>query len=603
MLEQYFGMKAKHPEAILLSRVGDFYEAYGEDAEVIARALQIALTSKEAGAGKRVAMAGVPHHALAQYLARLVQQRFIVALAEQLEVPQPNRLVRREVVRLVTPGTLIEEQLLDGKQNNYLAAIAVVGETFALAYADVSTSYSRRDGDRRRKRVRRAACRAGAHRPDRNRRRRSGGSCAQRSRRRSRAIGARLATPSLGLVETRERETLRRLFDGRIAGDSPGARCARRLSSSAPESRTASGDSSEPQLYRRQQFLAHRSRDAQASRADARAGAEPARDAARDARRLRDVDGIANARALDTRAARRSWSDSHAPGRGCGAADEHARRDAMREILRGAFDLERIAQKVRFRRATPRDLASLRRTLEMLRPLRQLAYPGDGASASSASATSARCSTTCSERSSRIRRRSSATAARYARKLAPSWPSASRCGPTRVRNSPNSEQRERERTGIKTLESEVRQHVRLRNRGQLRATRRRFRRSTCASRRLLTASVTSRRSSRSSSSRFRRRRRVKSGSSSNSSTRFSNASRPRVERLLDGRRRDRARSTCLRRSHSAPPSAATSDRRSSKRALVAIEDGRHPVMEAILHAQLRSERSGFARSPSSASFS
>ncbi len=66
MLEQYFGMKAKHPEAVLLSRVGDFYEAYGEDAEVIARALQIALTSKEAGAGKRVAMAGVPHHALAR---------------------------------------------------------------------------------------------------------------------------------------------------------------------------------------------------------------------------------------------------------------------------------------------------------------------------------------------------------------------------------------------------------------------------------------------------------------------------------------------------------------------------------------------------------
>ncbi|MBV8531271.1 MAG: DNA mismatch repair protein MutS, partial [Candidatus Eremiobacteraeota bacterium] len=139
MLEQYFGMKVKHPEAILLSRVGDFYEAYGEDAETIARALQIALTSKEAGKGKRVAMAGVPHHALAQYLARLVQQRFVIALAEQLEIPQPNKLVRREVVRVVTPGTLIEEQLLDGKQNNYLAAIAAVGESFAFAYADVST--------------------------------------------------------------------------------------------------------------------------------------------------------------------------------------------------------------------------------------------------------------------------------------------------------------------------------------------------------------------------------------------------------------------------------------------------------------------------------
>ena len=70
MLEQYFGMKAKHPEAILLSRVGDFYEAYGDDAETIARALQIALTSKEAGGGQRVAMAGVPHHALDGYLAQ-----------------------------------------------------------------------------------------------------------------------------------------------------------------------------------------------------------------------------------------------------------------------------------------------------------------------------------------------------------------------------------------------------------------------------------------------------------------------------------------------------------------------------------------------------
>src|SRR5580692_11256826 len=142
MLEQYFGMKAKHPEAVLLSRVGDFYEAYGEDAETVARALQIALTSKEAGSGQRIAMAGVPHHALAQYMAKLVAQRFVVALAEQLEVPQPNRLVKRDVVRLITPGTLIEEQLLDGKQNNYLAAIAAVGDTFAMAYADVSTSYS-----------------------------------------------------------------------------------------------------------------------------------------------------------------------------------------------------------------------------------------------------------------------------------------------------------------------------------------------------------------------------------------------------------------------------------------------------------------------------
>src|SRR5215469_9018789 len=141
MLEQYFGMKAKHPEAILLSRVGDFYEAYGDDAETIARALQIALTSKEAGAGRRVAMAGVPHHALSGYLHKLVAQRFIVALAEQMEAPVPNKLVRRDVVRLVTPGTLIEDQLLDGKQNNYLASLTLLDDSFALAYADVSTGY------------------------------------------------------------------------------------------------------------------------------------------------------------------------------------------------------------------------------------------------------------------------------------------------------------------------------------------------------------------------------------------------------------------------------------------------------------------------------
>src|SRR3984957_3389305 len=116
MLEQYFGMKNKHPEAVLLSRVGDFYEAYGEDAETISRALQIALTTKEAGGGRRVAMAGVPHHALAGYLHKLVAARFIIALAEQLEAPIPNKLVRRDVVRIVTPGTLIEEALLDGKR-------------------------------------------------------------------------------------------------------------------------------------------------------------------------------------------------------------------------------------------------------------------------------------------------------------------------------------------------------------------------------------------------------------------------------------------------------------------------------------------------------
>src|SRR5208282_1090230 len=126
MLEQYFGMKARYPEALLLSRVGDFYESYGEDAETLARALSIALTSKEAGSGQRIAMAGVPHHALDSYMTKLVAQRFVIALAEQLEIPVPNKLVRRDVVRVVTPGTVVEEQMLQRGVNNYLCALVQV---------------------------------------------------------------------------------------------------------------------------------------------------------------------------------------------------------------------------------------------------------------------------------------------------------------------------------------------------------------------------------------------------------------------------------------------------------------------------------------------
>ncbi len=205
MLQQYFGMKARHPEAVLLSRVGDFYEAYGEDAETIARALSIALTSKEAGGGKRVAMAGVPHHALSQYLARLVQQRFIVALAEQLEVPQPNKLVRRDVVRLVTPGTLVEDQLLDGKQNNYLAAVTAVEETFALAYADVSTGLCAATALTGESAYDELLDRTGANRSGRSRRGRASRSARGALRDALENIGARVAVPSLSAVDGRAR--------------------------------------------------------------------------------------------------------------------------------------------------------------------------------------------------------------------------------------------------------------------------------------------------------------------------------------------------------------------------------------------------------------
>lgn len=370
MLEQYFGMKAKHPEAILLSRVGDFYEAYGEDAETIARALQIALTSKEAGAGRRVAMAGVPHHALSQYLARLVRQRFIVALAEQLEAPQPNRVVHRDVVRIVTPGTLIEDQLLDGKQNNYLAALALVGDTFALAYADVSTSFAAATAIGGENAYDELLAELARIEPaeivaDVPAELRATMTTALE------IIGSRLATPSLGIVEERERPTL----TGFSAEESLAVhRSLDALGAFIKRTGVTNGERAilQPHLYRRQQFLAIDPATRKHLELTAAQGQN------RRATLLATLDVCATSMGsrmlarwivapLIDRDAIIARQDAVA-----GLIGEHARRDALRELLRGAFDLERIAQKVRFRRTTPRDLASLRRTLELLRPLRQL---------------------------------------------------------------------------------------------------------------------------------------------------------------------------------------------------------------------------------------
>jgi DNA mismatch repair protein MutS len=373
MLEQYFGMKAKHPEAILLSRVGDFYEAYGEDAETIARALQIALTSKEAGAGKRVAMAGVPHHALAGYLARLVAQRFIVALAEQLEIPQQNRLVRRDVVRLVTPGTLIEEQLLDGKQNNYIAAVAADGETFALAFGDVSTSHigaTAIGGEDAYDELLAELARIGpaeivADVPADLRA--TMASAVD-------AIGARLAMPSLNLVEARERPN----FDGFSIDESFVIhRALEALAAFVKRTGVTNGEAGlgAPQLYRRRQFLALDPATRKHLELTRAQGQNPR------GTLLATLDTCTTA--MGSRMLAR-WILAPLVDRDAIAVrheavgalvSEHARREALREILKGSFDLERIAQKVRFRRATPRDLASLRRTLEILRPLRQIVSP------------------------------------------------------------------------------------------------------------------------------------------------------------------------------------------------------------------------------------
>jgi len=139
LISQYNALKAEFPEALLLSRVGDFYEAYGDDAEDLARSLHIILTSKEAGKGKRVAMAGVPYHSVDAYLARLIRQRRVIAIAEQMEQPVPNRLVRREIVRVLTPGTVLEDQFLTPERHNNLCAIFYDDSAIAIVAADVST--------------------------------------------------------------------------------------------------------------------------------------------------------------------------------------------------------------------------------------------------------------------------------------------------------------------------------------------------------------------------------------------------------------------------------------------------------------------------------
>ncbi len=126
MLTQYRNLKARFPDAILLFRLGDFYETFEADAKTCARELELVLTHRSFAKGVRLPMAGVPHHHVQAYIAKLIDKGFKVALVEQLEDPKKvKRLVKRDVVRVITPGTVVEDALLKSKSQNYLAAIAV----------------------------------------------------------------------------------------------------------------------------------------------------------------------------------------------------------------------------------------------------------------------------------------------------------------------------------------------------------------------------------------------------------------------------------------------------------------------------------------------
>src|SRR5690606_21378843 len=142
--QQYLDIKTQFPSAIVFFRLGDFYETFDEDAEITARELDIVLTSRNVSKNKRVPMAGVPHHAAESYIARLIEKGYHVAICEQVSDEPVNGLMPREVVRVVTPGTVTEPTLLPQKQNSYLVAIAPFYQGDELvragvAYADIST--------------------------------------------------------------------------------------------------------------------------------------------------------------------------------------------------------------------------------------------------------------------------------------------------------------------------------------------------------------------------------------------------------------------------------------------------------------------------------
>src|SRR5215467_8349129 len=137
---QYLQIKRQYPDTLLFFRMGDFYEMFDDDAEIVARELEIALTRRDFGRGEKSPMAGIPHHAADGYIARLVSKGYRVAVCEQMSDPALSKgLVEREVIRVVTPGTVIDPAMLAAKHNNFLASVVVGREAVGMAYVDNTT--------------------------------------------------------------------------------------------------------------------------------------------------------------------------------------------------------------------------------------------------------------------------------------------------------------------------------------------------------------------------------------------------------------------------------------------------------------------------------
>lgn len=140
MMQQYSATKEKYKDCILLYRLGDFYEMFFDDAIVASKVLEIALTGRDCGLEERAPMCGVPHHAVNNYISKLIENNYKVAICEQLEDPATAKgIVKRDVVRVITPGTIIDQTMLEDKVNNYLSCIYLATDGFSISYVDVST--------------------------------------------------------------------------------------------------------------------------------------------------------------------------------------------------------------------------------------------------------------------------------------------------------------------------------------------------------------------------------------------------------------------------------------------------------------------------------
>ena len=140
LMKQYNAIKKEHPGALLLFRVGDFYETFGEDAIKASKTLEIVLTKRANGAASHIELAGFPHHALDNYLPKLIKAGYRVAVCDQLEDPKKTKgIVKRGVTELVTPGLSLNDNILESKKNNYLASLSKKGNVLGIALLDIST--------------------------------------------------------------------------------------------------------------------------------------------------------------------------------------------------------------------------------------------------------------------------------------------------------------------------------------------------------------------------------------------------------------------------------------------------------------------------------